>query len=93
MSRFRKEHSSTKLKVTAGLPVARSFSGVANPKFFWGGEIFDFRRATVVLFVTSFLKIKITKNLGGISRGPPWLRLRDHSFLFSNTFAFPSDVI
>jgi len=36
MSRFRKEHSSTKLKVTAGLPVARSFSGVANPKFFGG---------------------------------------------------------
>jgi len=33
MSCLEKEHSSTNLKVTAGLPVAGSFSGVASPKF------------------------------------------------------------
>jgi len=38
MSCFGKEHSSTNLKVTAGLPVVGSLSGEANPKFCWGRQ-------------------------------------------------------
>jgi len=58
ISCFEKEHSSTNLKVTAGLPVVESFSGVASPES-WGA-IFHCRRATAFLFGAPFLKAQIS---------------------------------
>jgi len=52
----------------------------SQPKNFWGGKMFDFRRITLFCFEKRLSKHKMTifsKNVGG-GHGPfgsPWLRL------------------